>query len=161
MEFGCQRGQICPCVQGPMPASRTCKRACPSFDLLAWPSIGSLSPPTHPPPSPSSVPCPFRLPSFGLALGLCPDFMMQGGDITKSDGTGGESIYGPSFPDEGGFAIKHSTGVSDLRQTRRQAGRQAGRQTHSHTHARSLARPLARSHTLNKKSCVETGQPPS
>jgi len=39
---------------------------------------------------------------------LIPDFMVQGGDITKGDGTGGESIYGPSFPDEGGFAIKHS-----------------------------------------------------
>ena len=39
---------------------------------------------------------------------VIPDFMAQGGDITKGDGTGGESIYGPSFPDEGGFAIKHT-----------------------------------------------------
>jgi peptidylprolyl isomerase len=39
---------------------------------------------------------------------VIPDFMAQGGDITKGDGTGGESIYGASFPDEGGFAIKHT-----------------------------------------------------
>jgi len=39
---------------------------------------------------------------------VIPDFMLQGGDITKGNGTGGESIYGADFPDEN-FQVKHTS----------------------------------------------------
>ncbi|KGN66789.1 peptidyl-prolyl cis-trans isomerase CYP19-3 [Cucumis sativus] len=38
---------------------------------------------------------------------IIPDFMCQGGDFTKSNGTGGESIYGLKFADEN-FKLKHT-----------------------------------------------------
>ena len=70
-------------------------RTTENFSTLASGLGGSTS---------SGIPLSYKGSKFHRVI---PGFMAQGGDFTKGNGTGGESIFGAKFDDEN-FTLKHT-----------------------------------------------------
>lgn len=73
---------------------------------------------------------------------IIPRFMIQGGDFTRGDGTGGDSLWGGTFADEN-FRLKHSQAGSMPRQA-------------SNTHDSQISRPALLCHSRHARPCAGT-----
>jgi len=82
---------------------KTCPKTVENFRALCTGEV-AVDPEKHKRSSAAGKPLTYKGSTFHRVI---PQFMVQGGDFTKGDGTGGESIYGDRFEDES-FAIKHT-----------------------------------------------------
>ena len=77
---------------------------------------------------------------------VIPGFMMQGGDFSAMNGTGGESIYGGKFEDEDLSLLHNSAGILSMANSGKNANgvtwplARSASTAHAHARARSRCR---------------------